>query len=59
MTDLEKLLLASLKETVQSLEAHLEDEAAEQKLSVEQLCPCSQNEVVRAKAAIFQAERWK
>lgn len=56
MTDLEKKLTEALRETLRSLEAHLQDEATEKNVTVEQLCPCYQNEVVRARAILKEAE---
>jgi|SRR5579864_6445341 len=49
-------LLEALKETLRALESHLNESTRDHNLgNVDLLCPCSQNEVVRAKAAIAKA----
>ena len=51
-------LLETLKETLRSLEEHLDGDTLHANLKHRDLlCPCNQNEVVRAKAAIAKAER--
>lgn len=50
-------LLAALEETLRALEQHLDDDANAHGLkSRDNLCPCSTNEVVRARAAIAKAK---
>src|SRR4026209_2895902 len=50
-------LLPVLKDTLRCLEAHLEDAAAKEGVSVNVLCPCFDGEVKAAKAAIALEER--
>ena len=50
-------LLYSLRETVRALEAHLAESTRDHNLgNVDLLCPCSTNEVARAKALIAKVE---
>ncbi len=49
-------LLDALKETLKALEAHLDESCRDRNLKHRDLlCPCNQQEVVRAKAAIAAA----
>lgn len=50
-------LLTALYETLAALETHLAESARDHSLgNVDVLCPCSTNEVVRARAAIAKAK---
>jgi hypothetical protein len=49
-------MLEALIETLRALEAHLDESCRDHNLKHRDiLCPCNQNEVVRAKAAIRKA----
>ena len=52
-------LLASLTETLTVLEQHLDDECAIKKTTRDQLCPCNQNEVARARALLARLNAGK
>lgn len=46
-------LLEALKETLRALESHLDESCRDHNIKHrDQLCPCNQNEVVRARTAI-------
>lgn len=49
-------LVRSLREVLQSLEAHLDDDAKRLNLERDEVCPCNQNEVARAKTLIQRFE---
>ena len=50
-------LLSSLKETLRALESHLDESCRDHNLKHrDDLCPCNQNEVKRAKDVIARAE---
>lgn len=55
MTTLEHELLASLKETLVALKAHIKEEAAEMKVNEQDYCPCYETVVKQAEVVIQRA----
>jgi hypothetical protein len=55
--ELNAILLASLKETLLALEEHIEIERRSGRINhARQVCPCTENECLRAHLAIERAE---